>query len=337
MKKREVICDYQPYIFHTPVPSGSLRSAATAADSTTIDHWAETWVKNIRANKERFGSFKKYSLGNLYNQYLHRPAIIAGSGPSLRHNAHKLKDRGGIPLISCLHNFHYFEDLGLEPEYYVTLDAGPIVLEEVSEGGEKTPDEYWEITKDRKLIAYIGTDPRLFEKWQGEVYLYNAPLPNQELEDTIDSIEKFACSVSNGGNVLGACLYISKGFFGAATTIFVGADFSFDPANNRFHGWDSKYDKDVGVCVPMFDVFGNKVKTWQSYKNFKSWYDWVSLNVPGVYINCTEGGCLGSYADGNLHTIKQMDLDQCLDMFNMSRHIKDQAISPETAQKKILF
>ena len=59
MKKREIICEYQPYIFHQPVASSQLRAAATSADGATIGHWAETWVKNIKANKERFGSFKK--------------------------------------------------------------------------------------------------------------------------------------------------------------------------------------------------------------------------------------------------------------------------------------
>lgn len=337
MRRREIICDYQPYIFQPPVSPNRLRSDSTSADGVTIDTWREKWLTNIRANKKNFGSFKKYSLGKLFNQYLHRPVIIAGSGPSLRHNAEKLKDRNGIPLVSCLHNFHYFEDLGLEPEYYVTLDAGPVVLEEVTEGGSKSEQEYWDMTKDRKLIAFIGTDPRVFEKWQGEVYLYNAPVPDADYEKQVDEIEMFRACVSNGGNVLGACLYIAKGYFGSSTTIFVGADFSFDPANNRFHGWDSKYDKDIGYCVPMFDVFGNKVKTWQSYKNFKSWYDWVSIQVPGIYINCSEGGCLGSYPEGNIHTIKQMDLDKCLDMFNMSKYIQDQALNPETAEKKILF
>jgi len=337
MKTRNIICEYQNYIFHTPVPPTQLRSNAVSADQVTIDAWKETWLGNIRKNKKFFGSFKKHSLGSLYGQFLHRPCIIAGSGPSLRHNYKKLKDRNGIPLISCLHNFHFFEDADLAPEYYVSLDAGPVVLEEIAEGGTKTPEEYWNRTKDRSLIAFIGSDPILFEKWQGKIYLYNAPVPDADYEKQVDEIETFRCIVSNGGNVLGACLYITKGYFGSSVTIFTGSDFSFDPGNNRFHGWDSKYDKNMGYCVPAFDVFGNKVKTWQSYKNFKDWFDWVSLQVPGLYINCSEGGCLGSYSDGNLFTIKQMDLDKCLDMFNMSSHLKDQALNPENAEKKILF
>ena len=137
--------------------------------------------------------------------------------------------------------------------------------------------------------------------------------------------------------MFGACLYVAKGILGSPTTIFVGADFSFDPGDAKFHSWSSKYDANVGNCVPIYDVFGHKVKTWPSYMNFKYWFDWVTIQVPGVYINCSEGGCLGSYAEGNLFTIRQMDLEPCLDMFNMSKHLQDQCINPETAEKKILF
>lgn len=337
MRVRNYVCEYQPYIYRPPVASNQLRSNSTANDNATIDNWKPTWLKNIRANKQHFGSFKKHSIGSVYNQHLYKPCIIAGSGPSLKYNYEKLKNRNGIPLVSCLHNFHYFEDAGIAPDYYVTLDAGPVVIEEVSEGGQKTPDEYWQMTKDRTLIAYIGTDPRLFEKWQGKVLLFNAPLPDLELEKEIESIEQFRAMISNGGNVLGACMYFAKGWLGCPTTIFVGADFCFDPGDQRFHSWDSKYDKNMGNCVSAFDVFGHKVKTWGSYFNFKCWFDWVSLNVPGQYINCTEGGCLGSYPEGNLWTIKQADLDKTLDMMNMSSHLQEQFEDPSKAEKKILF
>lgn len=336
MKKREIVCEYQPYIFHAPTSTKDLRARAVSNDDVTIDAFSAKWLKNIRENKEFFGNFKDKSLGNLFGKYLYQPAIVVGSGPSLKFNAEKLSQRGSIPLISCLHNFHFLEDNNVPADYYVSLDAGEIVLEEVSEGGKRTEKEYWDLTKERTLIAFIGSDKRLFERWQGKIYLFNAPVPNHEYEARVDEIENFHCMVSNGGNVLGACMYIAKGFFGCSTTIFVGADFSFG-YDRKFHSWDSKYDTKMGYCVPVVDVYGNKVPTWQSYANFKSWFEWVSLVIPGIYINCSEGGALGSYPDGNIHTIRQMDLESCLDMFNMSRHLKDQAIQPENAEKKILF
>ena len=327
MKVREIVCEYQPYVLAPPVRSEQLRENSTRNDSATINHWEEIWLTNIRANKESVGSFADSGLQGVFGKYKHRPVILAGSGPSLKYNVDQLRDRGGIPLVSCLHNFHYFEDRGIAPEFYVTLDAGPITTSEVSVGGEKTAEEYWEISKDRTLIAFIGTDPTLIEKWQGKILWYSCPIPSKDYQEKCDAIEHFHTFVSCGGNVLGSCLYIAKAYLGSSTTIFIGADFCFE--GKKFHDWDDPtYDSGMGHCIRTVDVFGNGVKTWQSYKNFKDWFDWVALNVPGIYINCTEGGTFGAYPEGNIMQIKQMDLKDCLEMFNMSDKLQRQAMTP---------
>jgi len=339
MKTRNMVVEYQNLIFQPPVPKDSLFQQACSNDETTITHWLDTWIANIKSNHESHGPFSENGLGQLFGQYRHRPVIVAGSGPSLKYNADELKNRNGIPLVSCLHNFHFFEDRGVEPEYYVTLDAGDVTVEEVSEGGLKDESFYWDLTKNRSLIAFIGTSPKLIEKWQGKIYWFNAPVPGDEYIKRVDEIEKFHTLVSNGGNVLGGCLYISKGFFGAGSIIFTGADFSFG-YDRKFHGWDSKYDQNMGNCVPLVDVFGNKIPTWQSYANFKGWFDWVALHVPGIYINCSEGGCLGSYPDGNLNSFKYMDLKDCIAMYSMCDNLKEQSVNPKVEGPdgmKILF
>lgn len=337
-RKREIVCEYQPYFVPQAFASaGDQHRQACSNDGVTIERWRDVWLSNIRANKAHFGSFKEHSLGNLFGKYRYQPMILAGAGPSLKFNVHELKKRGSIPLISCLHNFHFLEDNDVPADYYVSLDAGPVTIEEVTEGGGKSGDEYWEITKGRTLLAFIGTHPDLLKKWRGKIYLYNAPVPDDTYEKELDKIEVFNVWVGSGGNVLGACLYISKAIFGAGASIFVGADFSFG-YDRRFHSWDSKYDKNMGHCVRAVDVFGNPVLSWQSYINFREWFVYVSRQVPGVYINATEGGCLGSYPEGNLHTIKQMDLKAAIDMFNMCDHLKDQILNPDNSeQQKILL
>ena len=35
------------------------------------------------------------------------------------HNVQDLKERGGIPLVSCLHNFNFFEDNDIDVDYYI--------------------------------------------------------------------------------------------------------------------------------------------------------------------------------------------------------------------------
>jgi hypothetical protein len=335
-RKAEIILEYQNYIESPPIAPNQLYGQACANDSVTIDSWRKIWLDNIRANKARFGSFSDHSIGKLYQTHSLKPAVIAGSGPSLKVNGDLLKERGGVPLISCLHNFHYFEDRGISVDFYVTLDAGPVVLEEVSEGGTKTADEYWALTKDKKLIAFIGTDPRLFEKWQGEVYFFNAPVPDKSFQAESDAIEPFFAYISNGGNVLGACLYFAKGWLGCNPIAFVGADFAFG-YDKKFHAWDSKYDKNLGYVLKAVDVYGNKVLTWQSYANFKAWFDYVAVKVPGIYINCTEGGTFGAYSEGNIMAVRQMELSQFIGMYRMSEHIKGQAEKPYEPSNVILF
>lgn len=334
-KKCEIICEYQPYIDAAPIPTQALHQQACANDTVTVNHWSDTWLKQIKANHDRFGSFKAWSIGHLFQKHKFMPAVICGSGPSLKENAHLLKDNPGLVVISCLHNFHFLEDLGVNVDYYVTLDAGPLTIEEVSEGGNPDVD-YWEKTKGKTLLAYIGTHPELLDKWQGNIYFYNAPVPDTELAKEIDKIERFNTKVSTGGNVLGACLYIAKGYFGCDTTIFLGANFCFSYLE-KFHGWDSKYDANLGHCIRLTDIYGNKVKTWQSYANFKSFFEYVVQSVPGEYINCSEGGCFGSYPEGNIRAVQQMDLKHCLERFGLSEHLREQAENPETSVLKILY
>lgn len=336
VKKAEIICEYQPYIDMPRQQRSSNYAQACSNDQVTVNTWRETWLRNVRANHEKFGPFKDRSIGKFWGVHRNSPGICIGSGPSLRENAVGLKDNQGIPTISCLHNFHFLEDSGVGADYYVSLDAGPVTIEEVSEGGSKTADDYWAMTEDRILFAYIGSHPDLLAKWRGEIYFFNCPVPDESLLKEIDEIEKFRCFISTGGNVLGACTYIAKAVLGCNPLIFMGANFSFSYAD-KFHGWDSKYDKNLGNYIRLTDVYGNKVKTWQSYANFKAWFDWLVETVPGIYINATEGGCFGSYPEGNIRGIRQMDLKDVFEMFNMCDQVKAGCIDPDTDERKILF
>lgn len=334
-KQALINLELQPYIERSPVPQTVLYQQACANDATTVTSWRDTWISQTKANHAVFGPFKDHSLGQLFNKHRHSPIFVVGSGPSLKKNAHLLKNKHGIPIISCLHNFHFLEDLEIDVDYYVTLDSGPVTIEEIAEGGNPETD-YWAKTKGKKLLAYVGSHPNLLAKWQGEIYFFNCPIPDQGIEAEINAIEKFRLLVSSGGNVLGASLYIAKAFLGCSTTIFLGADFSFS-YDEKFHGWDSKYDASIGNYIRLTDIYGNRTKTWQSYANFKAWFDWVAQQVPGEYINATEGGIFGAYSEGNILAVRQMDLEDVLTRFSMSEHMSEQVENPGTDNSKILF
>lgn len=339
-RKAEIVLEYQNYIETPPVPTKQMWGTACSSDAVTIESWRNIWIDNVLKNHAHFGSFKEHGIGKLYGINKYKPAVIIGSGPSLAHNGELLKNKADILTISCLHNYHYFEDHGIEIDYYVTLDAGPVVLEEVSEGGTKTEEEYWASTKNKKVCAFIGTDPKFFEKWQGEVFLFNAPVPDQAYIDELAKLEEFNAFISNGGNVLGACLYIAKAIMGSNPIAFMGADFSFgynQGTGHHFHAWNSKYDAKLGNVMRGVDVFGNKVLTWPSYWQFKNWFDFIALSVPGIYVNCTEGGMFGAFPEGNLMAIKQMGISDFLGMYRMCEDIKTQCEDPSIPDKRMLF
>lgn len=336
-KTAEIICEYQPYIDRAPLAPKALYGQACSNDKVTVDSWRDIWIKNYRLNHAKFGPFIDKGIGKLHGRFRNKPAIVVGSGPSLKLNAKTLlENTGEIPVISCLHNFHFLEDMGVKVDYYVSLDAGPLTIEEVSEGGSKTPDEYWAMTKGKTLLAYVATDPKLLENWQGEVYFFTCPLPDLKILEEFDSVEPFHTFVSTGGNVLGASMYIAKGIFGCNPIALMGADFSFSYLD-KFHGWDSKYDQSLGQYLRTTDVYGHSVKTWQSYANFKSWFDWVAESIPGLWINCTEGGTWGAYPGGNIRSVIQLDLKDFLRMQNMCEELREQCENPKTDIKKILF
>jgi hypothetical protein len=336
MAQATINLEYGPVIPHAPIAQGDLYRQAASNDEVTINAWRHYWIHQYRHNQKHFGPFADRSIAKLFKKHLGQTAILVGSGPSLKKNAHQLKDvPAEIPVVSCLHNFHFLEDLGVRVDYYVSLDCGPITVDEVSEGGNPETD-YWEKTKGKTLLAYAGSWPQLLEKWQGEILFFNAPIPDAGIQQQLAEIEKFNIHVSNGGNVLGACLYIAKAFLGCPTVVFLGADFSFS-YDSKFHSWNSQYDAKIGQAIHLTDVYGVRVKTWPSYRNFKSFFEWVAQQVPGEYINCTEGGCLGSYPDGNIAAIKQMDLKDFLNRYSMCNHMQSVIDNPKTDDFKILY
>ncbi len=323
IKNVDMFFEYLPYIDAPPKKAEDMYRQACSNDGVTLQTWRKTWIDQIKANHEKYGPFKDRSIGRFYEKYARQPCIVIGSGPSLSKNIDKLKNTGGIPKVSCLHNFHYMIDNEVDIDFYVSLDAGLVTLEELSEGGKHSKEHYLKSTEGKTLLAFTGSHPNLLESWKGDIYFFCCPLPDKSLLKEIDDIEPFEMLVSSGGNVLGAATYIAKSIMGCNPIAFAGADFSFS-YTRKFHAWDSKYDKKLGNCVRTNDIYGHHVLTWGSYYNFKTWFEWLTMTVPGMYINCTEGGILGAYPEGNIRHIKQMSLAELINMYSLHTKLKNQ-------------
>lgn len=307
---------YQPTIPGPPVQLNQLYEQACTGDGVTISTWRDIWIKNYKATVERFGDLGEKSIGKLYGINLQKPCIVLGSGPSLKHAIPALQEnkkfKNPVMSISCLHNFGFFEDMDCHADYYLSLDSGGVVIEDVHEGRNKDGGFYWEKTKGKKLIAAIASDPRLFDLWQGEVYLFNSLVPDEGVRKAFNDIQKMTHYISAGGNAGGACLYAAKSLFGSDPVMFVGLDFCFE-YDNTFHSYGTHYDK-PGHYVLGVDCFGNQRKTWPSYFNMSKWIEHVACTVPGRWINCSEG-LVGSYREGNIAQFEFMPLSDALQRY----------------------
>jgi hypothetical protein len=332
VKNIEIDLEYLPIIEGLPQSPAQLHQQAASNDEPTIESWRQTWINNFKMNHANHGPFAANSIGKLFGQFDLKPCIIAGAGPSLANNIEQLKNKGNIPLISCLHNFHYMEDNGVEVDYYVTLDAGKVTIEEISEGGKHPHEHYLELSKKRKLLSFVSSDPELINQWQGEVTWFNCPIPDDACKKAFSETERFDHYVSNGGNVLGACLYIAKAYMGANPIAFVGADFAFGYKQN-FHPFATKYDNKLGHFMRGIDCYGLPIKTWSSYHNFKCWFDSICIKCPGEWLNCTEGGTLGVYPQGLIKQIRHKPLKEFIDGFKLYRAMEYQANNPGNADE----
>jgi hypothetical protein len=332
----EMTLAYQSYIPSPPVSSPDvLYDRACSNDAATISSWKAQWLAQVETNNSRF-KFEDNSMMQEFGKNAYKPCIVAGSGPSLKKNAHLLADRGtrgDISIVSCLHNFGYFVDMGIDADYYVNLDAGNITIPEMSQGGKHSEEFYWERTEGKTLLTVIHGNPELIQRWRGKILFYNVVAADQDYIESIRKITKFGDCFNVGGNTLGACMYMAKAILGSSIIGYVGADFSFS-YTRKFHPFDSPYDNQFSGVVPWTDIYGNRVWTWRSYLNFKYWFDYIACGgkngLEGIFFNCTEGGILGSYTEGNILQIRQSTLSSFLNTFNAYRKLPQiQAERPE--------
>lgn len=318
----------QHYIDGPPVKQGkeALYNQACSGDNVTITSWFDIWLNHVAENIKLF-DVKKHDCYSEYAKNAYKPCIIAGSGPSLRKNVKELVDnKKDICLVSCLHNFGFFEDHGIKADYYVNLDAGPITIDEMPQGGKKDAEYYWERTKNHTLVTAVTGNPELHNKWRGRILFYNVLAPTPEYVKALEKMLEMKTVFSVGGNSLGACLYFAKAILGSGPIAFVGADFCFG-YDKKFHSWDSPYDQQYSGLIPCTDIYGNRRYTWPSYFNFKCWFEYIACggkgNQPGMYYNCTEGGILGAYPEGNIRQITQMSLKEFLFVYNVHKMLPE--------------
>lgn len=334
-----MVLTFQQTIDTPPMSREQMYGQSCSNDAVTVNHWAKIWLDHTRMNAAKYDVLNQTTMSE-YAKYAYRPVIVAGSGPSLKKNATVLKGKPAeIGLVSCLHNFAYFTDLGLQCDGYVNLDAGDITIPEMSQGGIKPASYYWDATKDATLIAALVSKPELLERWKGKILFFNSPVPDMGYMAECTKLCPLEVWYNVGGNALGAAYYHARAILGGMPIAMIGSDFAFD-YTRKFHSWDSPYDAQFSGVIACTDIFGNRVYSWPSYVNFASWFTSQAMggtgNNPLMMINCTEGGILGAFPNGNLAAIKQMALADFLAMYTHHK-LTPELIKGAPDKPKLLF
>ena len=224
------------------------------SNDITLYSWRNDWLKNLKDNKKHFEYFNRdHSVKIFANEFINKPMILLGAGPSLQKNIKYLKmaKELGIPIMASHHALMYLarEDVKVKPDFVAVLDAGAMW------------DDYFAFgemdMKDVPLLADQVCNSKQLQKWEGPISFYRSAQPDgsnvgkflkMEIERLI-TIAQSGSIVEVGGHVLGAMSSIAMGVMKVDTLIFVGCDYSFSP-EGKFYPFDHKIDEVVSTENP---------------------------------------------------------------------------------------
>lgn len=296
------------------------RHEATIADKT-VEGRSSHWVENVKRNRPTFAK------GNPPLQGL--TAYLVAAGPSLAKNVEALRDVGRLGVIVAVDaSYRFLVENGITPDYCVSIDADARMLSMI----DGAPTEH------TTLIVQASASPELVAAWKGPRYFLRATGGSRDMDDklhaahrivrtrrdlkagtdfeALDDVEVVFAGLNEalvcGGNVTtyahSFCLSLLK----AQRIVFVGADYSWDNADESGAFYAGAAHKKMGeerqaaeraFSHPVLVVDGKAglpLSTNYTMFSFKKWHEDLAAMHPGHCVNATEGGILGVGQKGNL-------------------------------------
>jgi len=279
--------------------------------SHTGEVFTETWVNNIRDNRELFSKTGWATL-NLQDKEKGKTAIIIGASPALRKQVETLKkiqnDKDFVLCgLSC--NLEFLLSNAIQSKYCITVDADP------SQG------EFWknidmDQTKDITLIASTLAYPPMLKEWKGPLYFFvlggechKVGKKHRKWYQPINGNGQEFPSLMGQFNVMTAFAFL---VLGCSTILFVGNELSYEAKESRYYV-DRDDPRDFDDKRPHGDIYGNIVYTTFGLLALKIALEMFLELIAGAgwFINCSEAGIFGvtkRYSDHRIPWVKQMTL-----------------------------
>lgn len=282
------------------------------------------WIDNYFTNVKYFPDFPP--IDALKDRFKGMPMIIVGAGPSLRKNAHLLKEvKGRAVILAAITAYKPLVNFGVVPDFIISAEK--VDMPEYFTGGPE----------DRQVRLILGevSHAKMFERDVLEKFIFFTPYLNLSVGQA--GLWGSRYMPSTGGSVTTTALDLGI-MFGCDPITFIGQDLCF--GENVTHAPGSLY---VGQNLTI-DKEKGEVRLEQFYTEIKpenarqgrfdllwlkgldgrpvpSKFDWVTFHqwfenymafikkegIPVKVINATEGG---AYIEGMEHTALREVIDK---------------------------
>lgn len=236
-------------------------------------------------------------LGRLKDRYAGKPAIIVSAGPSLRKNAHLLREaHGKAVLIAVQTSLKPMLEMGVEPTFVTSLDYSDICTRFF----EKIPQGI-----STELVAEPKATDKIFGMYPGKMTL----LGNAFAESLLREMNLGRATLRAGATVAHLSYYLAE-YLGCDPIIFVGQDLGFSdgmcyaPGTSYEDVWRCELSsfctlemkqweqivRDRQILRRVDDVNGNKIYTEERLYSYLQQFERDFANSHATVIDASEGG-----------------------------------------------
>lgn len=253
----------------------------------TLRFRIKQWIENFLANQPYIHGGR--GVAGLMNMLEGLPAAIVGSGPTLDRNIkdiHLLKNKALI--IACDSAVKALEAHGVEPDIIMVTDSK-----------ERIADFLRGIDVQKyTFVADTFIHPTTTELLQDAKRLYwysTLPIDSCPFTGALNDWTGFVGNLGTGGCVATTAWWMAARLMQADPTILIGLPQGlYDPAQM----YSSEVSKTVETepytshLIETFDIFGKACYTYPALQSFAWWFQDAFLQIPGIFINCSEGGIM---------------------------------------------
>jgi hypothetical protein len=269
------------------MPGPEHDQIAEEINRNTIELRLKGWVDNFKDNLPNING--GYGISSLISSLDSVPVIIIGSGPTLDKNIEQLQGLENKAMLICAASaLAALQIAGIRPHFALMSDSWSGNTRSLD--GVNIP-EY-------NFVLDTFVHPEIVERLKPakRIYWYNSPaISGCEFTGILSQWTGAIGNMASGGCGATACWSFATTICGCNPDILVGLPEAYYDSEKHYSDAVMAthavtiYDTTV---EQVMDNYGNPCYTNKAYKSFKLWFEDAFLRIPGVHINCSEGGII---------------------------------------------